>query len=39
MSQENMADVEIKTSDGENSPEKRETDEQMNVDQEPEIDK
>lgn len=39
MSQENMADVEMNTSDGETSPEKQETDEQMDVNEEPELDK
>ncbi|XP_027043657.1 dnaJ homolog subfamily C member 7-like [Pocillopora damicornis] len=38
MSQENMADVEMNTSDGETSPEKQETDEQMDVTEEPELD-
>ena len=39
MSQENMADVEMNTSVGETSPEKQETDEQMDVTEEPELDK
>lgn len=34
-----MADVEINPTDGENSPEKNEIEEQMDIDEEPELDK